>query len=81
MDEKTKEKFEKLKVSIRNYKEVEANLLNQVRAYFKQTNVLKSEIKVWQDKFNKIMNFDGKIKNYEEFKVYLSKILENYKPK
>ena len=34
-----------------------------------------------QAKYNHLLTFDGKIRNYEEFKFIFNKILENYKPK
>ena len=36
---------------------------------------------MWKEKYNNLLNFEGKIKNFDDFKSNLLKVLENYKPK
>lgn len=46
-----------------------------------QLSILKGEIRNYKQKMEEMVNFSGKIENFEDFKVTLEKVLENYKPK
>lgn len=46
-----------------------------------QLNFLKEEIKSQKAQKEELLNFEGRIKNYEEFKNLFTVSTENYKPK
>ncbi len=44
-------------------------------------NLLKNEMKVIREKYEKILSFEGKIANYDELIDLLNKFFDGYKPK
>lgn len=44
-------------------------------------SMLKAEIKITKQKLDELMNYGGRIANYEEFKNLVIKVLDNFKPK
>ncbi len=44
-------------------------------------NLLKNEMKNTREKYEKLVSYDGKIANYNEFSELINKIFEGYKPK
>lgn len=44
-------------------------------------NLLKNEMKIAREKYEKSVSYDGKIANFDEFSDLIGKIFEGYKPK
>lgn len=68
------EKVEKYKKTIENYKQNHDLLMQQM-------SLLKGEIKNYKQKYEDLLNFGGRIGDYQEFKSAVMKILETFKPK
>jgi hypothetical protein len=43
--------------------------------------LLKGEIKIYKEKHAQLLNFEGKISEFETFRTSLVKLLDGYKPK
>jgi chromosome segregation ATPase len=71
---KIQDKLDKYKKIIENYKHNNESALQQM-------SLLKAEIKNYKNKFNDLQNYDGRIKDYEEFKGDVMKLLGEFKPK
>lgn len=71
---KTNDKLDKYRKTIEHLKQ-DNELLSQ------QLSLLNGEIKNFKAKLEEIKTFDGRFTEYDEFKLSMLKILENYKPK
>ena len=81
-DNNLKEKIEICKKRLKQYKQETESMIHQVKFIIISQNILiKNELKNIQIKYNSLLTFEGKIQNYEEFRLTINKILENYKPK
>jgi hypothetical protein len=46
-----------------------------------QLNILKEDIRFQKNQYSILLNFEGRIKDFENFKKIFSLSIENYKPK
>ena len=44
-------------------------------------NLIKNEMKLTREKFEKMASFEGKIENFEELSELINKIIDGFKPK
>ena len=74
-EEKMKERLEIMKRKIEQLQDDHDNFLQQI-------DLLKSEIRNYKNKYEGLLNYNGRIKEYSEFKNSIFEILEKYyKPK
>ena len=73
-EKKLKEKAERYRNAAKDYKQNNELLIEQL-------SILKEEIRSQKNQNTNLLNFEGRIKDYESFKNLFSISVENYKPK
>jgi hypothetical protein len=74
LDDKTKEKVENYKKQIEIYRQDHDTVIQQMQ-------MLKIDIKTYKNKYESLLNYDGRIRDYNDLKAIFMDLIDKYKPK